>query len=166
MTHRFAPHALCTALVVLFAGCATLRPQADPTIQAAGAPDPCSHRFADVQAAAYDDTARDAARAWLSCCAVQGDRPDPDLGGRLALGLSGGQRSDRFDPDAVVAWFFDRGQLKAFPASGSDLERYRALLSDQALAARAQGDLEMARAIDARAAKLAKLDEILDAVEQ
>lgn len=161
MTHRLAPYILASACTVLTLGCAATQPRVEST----ATPGPCDHRLAEVEMAAYDDTAREAVRGFLYCCSVQEGRPDPDLDRRVETALKGGQRSERFDPDAVVDWFFDRARLRDLPVSNSALDQYRDQLGDQALAARAQGDLEMAGAIEQRATKLTKLGDILDALE-
>ena len=155
-----------SALLAFLVMPACVRPASAP-VQAFGGPvDPCTWELGEIEHATFGEQAEVAVRVYLHCLIDQGARPPVDLEARVDAEL---QRNPypatRRARTAVLDHFFDHDVLKQMPRSIPDMHDYTVLLEDQALAARAIGDEELAGAAEARAEKIRTLQPILEDIE-
>jgi hypothetical protein len=164
MTPRTIP--TLAALLAILCQSACVRPATAPVENWGGPPDPCAWELAEIEHATFGDQANVAVRVYLTCLLDNEVRPPIDLESRVSEELMRNPYpATRRARNDVLSHFFDNTQMKEMPANIPEMYSYIALLEDQALAARAVGDVELAIAAEARATKIRTLQPILEDIE-
>ena len=145
---------------------ACFRPQTTPVEGWGGPPDPCAWELTEIEHATFGDQANVAVRVYLTCLLDNEVRPPVDLEARVSEELMRNPYpATRRARNDVLDHFFDNSLMKQMPDSIPSMHEYTSLLEDQALAARAVGDVELARAAEGRATKIRTLQPILEDIE-
>lgn len=124
--------------------------------------DPCASEANAIVYAPNPTEARASVRAWLRCHERQ-DHPPTDLDVQLNR-LLRANPYDAVERDAVQLSreFSDPGLLRELPSDPEQTREYVLILRDQALFARASGDDELSKAAEDRAARLSRLQALVD----
>ena len=144
---------LSTTLVGLLAlvGCPKHQPPQVPV-------GPCDPELARIESATYDDAAKEAIRGFLTCYEQNATPPPTGLKIEVMEAIEANPYpAVRRAADAIVDWFFERKSLKDLPGNDAELELYLEMADDQALSARAEGDMKLAKAIQGQIERLKKL---------
>jgi len=157
--------ALIAIPLLALTGCFSLRGPGPEVAAADYHGEPCLAELEAIRHATFGEQARVALRYYMSCL-VESGQPPVDLEARVADAL----RRNPYpalgrERDAVLAGFFDRKRVKSLPGNLREMQDYIQLLEDQALAARAVGDVKLAEAAEARAAKVRGLFSVLEDVQ-
>jgi hypothetical protein len=127
---------------------------------------PCDGPLERVSQATYGGQAEVELRKWLHCLAESQSPPPVDLRGAVSEQLERNPfPAIARDRQAILDRFFEKDQLKDLPANLREMDTYVMVLEDQALVARAQGDVDFADAARARAQRVRTLLEILEEIE-
>lgn len=124
--------------------------------------DPCESEANAIVYSPNPTEARQSVRAWLRCHERQ-DYPPTDLDMQLNR-LLRANPYDAIERDAIQLsrGFSDPGLLRELPSDPEQTREYILILRDQALFARASGDDELSKAAEDRAAKLSRLQALVD----